>query len=81
MFTFHQGMWKKKGKRRKGKGKIKEIYLAGRKFCQCAEMHTFAYIICQAAINEKLAIEKGEGIEGSGIDSSELTKIEHLYFA
>lgn len=75
-------MWKGKGKG-KGKGKIKEIYLAERKFCQCAEMHTFAYRICQAAINETLAIaiEEREGIGGSGIDSNELTKIEHLYFA
>lgn len=44
MLTFHTAMWKGKGKG-KGKGKIKEIYLAEKKFCQCAEMHTFAYII------------------------------------
>lgn len=80
MLTFHQAIWKGKGKG-KGKGKIKEIYLAGRKFCQCAETHTSAYIICQAAINEKFAVEEGEGTRGSGIDSNELTKIEHLYFA
>lgn len=80
MLTFHQAMWKGKGKG-KEKGKIKEIYLCERKFCQCAEMHTFAYIIFQAAINEKLPTEKWEGIGGNGIDSNELTKIEHLYFA
>lgn len=53
ILIFDQAIWKGKEKG-KGKGKIKEIYLAERKDCHCAEMYNFAYRICQETTNPRL---------------------------